>query len=70
MSHVVVSMNLLEAAVLMSEVAALPVGAVPLAVELAAVLRLVLVIDSLLLLVQVEWVVLGELLNSVRVLTF
>ena len=63
-------MNLLEAAVLMSEVAALPVGAVPLAVELAAVLRLVLVIDSLLLLVQVERVVLGELLNSVRVLTF
>ena len=49
--HVVVSVDLLEAAVLVAEVAPLSVWAVPLAVELPAVLRLVFVVNALLLLV-------------------
>ena len=68
--HVEMPVDLLEAAILVPEVAPLAVGAELLAVELAAVLRLVLVVHvGLLLLVEVQLVILAELLLSVRVLT-
>jgi len=63
-------MNFLEASVLMTEVASLAIGTVLLAIELSAVLRLVLVIKTLLLLVQQVLVSLCHLFNAVGVLTF
>ena len=68
MSHVVVSVDLLEAAVLVAEVAPLAVRTVPLAVELPAILGLIFVVNALLLLVEVLRVVLRELLDSMCVL--
>ena len=60
--HVEVPVDLPEAAVLVSKVTALAIGAELLAIELSTILRLVLVIDTgLLLLVHVQRVVLTEL---------
>ena len=67
--HVEVPVDLAEAAVLVPEVAPLAVRADLLAIELPAILRLVLVVDiGLLLLVRIQRVVLAELLRAVRVL--
>ena len=63
-------MNLFEATVFVTEVAALAIRAELLTVELAAVLRLVFVILAcLLLLVQIELVTITELLIAVGILT-
>lgn len=63
------SVHLLEGPVLVTEVTALAIGAEALAVELPAVLRLILVVCvALLLLTEVQVVVLAELIDSVRVL--
>jgi hypothetical protein len=67
--HVVMTVDFLEATVLVAEVAPLAVGAVLFSVELATVLRLVLVVEALLLFVKVERVILGKLFEAVRVLT-
>ena len=67
--HVEVPVDLAEAAVLVPEVAPLAVRAEFLAIELPAVLRLVLVIDTgLLLLVHIKCVAIAELFLAVRVL--
>lgn len=68
MHHVEVPVNLLEAAVLVAEVAPLAVGAELLAVELPTVLRLVLVVGTLLLLIEIELVRLAQLLLAVSIL--
>lgn len=63
-------MDLLEAAILVSEVAALAVRTELLAIELSTILRLVLVVHvSLLLLVQIQLVIIAELFLPVSVLT-
>ena len=70
MRHIKVSVNLFEATVFVTEVAALAIRAELLTVELAAVLRLVFVILAcLLLLVQIELVTITELLIAVGILT-
>lgn len=63
-------MNFLKASVLMTEVASFAIGTVLLSIELSAVLRLVLVIETLLLLIKQVLVSLCHLFNSVSVLTF
>lgn len=64
------AMNFLEAAVFVTEVTSLAVGAELLPVELPAVLRFVLVVLTLLLLVKVKNVVLTQLIKTVRKLAF
>jgi hypothetical protein len=58
-------MNFLKAAVLMAEVASLAVGAELLAVELPAVLGLIFVVESLLLFVHIQLMILTELVETV-----
>ena len=64
-----VSVDLLECAIFVSEVASQAIRAELLAIELPAVLRFVLVVNSLILLLHVEWVVFTELLRAMGVLT-
>lgn len=69
MRNVMVSVDLLECAIFVSEVASQAIRAELLAIELPAVLRFVLVVNSLILLLHVEWVVFTELLRAMGVLT-
>ena len=68
MSDVVMPVDFLEGAILVSEVAPDAVRAEFLPIELPAILRFVLVVHTLLLLLKVEWVVLTELLRAMSVL--
>jgi len=63
--NVEMPMNFLEAAVLVAEVATFAVSAELLSVELPAVLGLVLVVQSLLLFVYVQLIILTELVETV-----
>ena len=68
MGHVVVSVDLLEAAILVTEVATLAIWAELVTVKLPTVLAFILVIGTLLLLAKIKLVLVRKFFLAVRIL--
>ena len=69
MRLIIVSMDFLEAAILMAEVASFAIGTELLTVELPAILRLIFVIKPLFLFVKNALMSITHFFNSMSVLT-
>ncbi len=69
MRLIIVSMDFLEAAILVAEVASFAIWAELLTVELSAILRLIFVIETLFLFVKNALMSITHFFNTMRVLT-